>query len=183
MLRNDAAIFWDETSGDLSNSQSSPTGFTLASGENSVVGSVGSGDSQDWLRLTIPAGLQLSSMILSAFNSPDDTAFTGVQNGSTFAGNPGVASSYMGYTHFGTGPGNVGENLLAEMGTANGAQGFTPPLSEGDYTFLIQQANTSITTTYQFDYTVTPVPEPRAQVAIAFLCGLAFLFRKRFSAA
>src|SRR5687767_3914771 len=56
-----AAILWNESiDGDLSNDQSAPSTFTVASGVNSVIGTVGGSDDRDWLTLAIPAGLQLS---------------------------------------------------------------------------------------------------------------------------
>src|SRR5688572_22758499 len=148
-----AEIFWDEsTDGDLSNDQSAPSTFTLASGVNSVIGTVGGpSGSQDWLGLTVPAGLQLSSLTLSTYVSNDEVAFIGVQSGTAFVGSPSSAQSYLGYSHFGDG--NVGVNILPVMGTAPGAQGFTPPLDSGSYVFLIQQLGS--TTSYRFDYNVT----------------------------
>jgi len=173
-----AAIFWNEAiNGDLSNNQSAPSTFTLASGVNSVMGTVGGGsDSRDWLTLTIPAGLQLNSLTPAAYASSDAVAFTGVQSGAAFVGSPLAAESYLGYTHFGAG--NVGVNILSAMGSAAGAQGFTPPLGSGSYVFLIQQLGAAAS--YQFDYDVTPVPEPRAHLAIAIVCGV-FLLTHRLA--
>ena len=50
----------------------------------------------------------------------------------------------------------VGADLLPILGDrslAVGAEGFTPPLSSGDYTFLIQQMGTG--TAYQFDFVIS----------------------------
>ncbi|MCI0535330.1 MAG: hypothetical protein L0Z50_08880 [Verrucomicrobiales bacterium] len=149
-----AATFWNESiDGDLSNDQSAPSPFTLASGVNSVIGTVGGPDDRDWLTLTVPAGLQLSSVSPAAYSSTDDVAFTGVQSGTAFVGSPTDAESYLGYAHFG--PDNVGVDILPNMGSAPGAQGFTPPLGSGSYVFLIQQLGAA--TSYQFDYNLTPV--------------------------
>src|SRR6185369_13107076 len=74
-------------------------------------------------------------------------------------------ASYLGYSHVGTEvtvgsppPINlVGADLLPILGDrtlAVGAQGFTPPLPSGDYTFLIQQMGTG--TAYQFDFVISP---------------------------
>jgi len=57
---------------------------------------------------------------------------------------------------------------------AAGAQGFTPPLASGSYAFLIRQAAAS--TSYQFNFNVTPVPEPGSMCLIG-LSGAAVLGR------
>jgi hypothetical protein len=167
-----SAVIWNEAvNGDLSNNQAAPTSFNLAAGTSSVIGTVnGSTDSQDWVEVTIPAGFQLSGYTLASYVSTDVQGFTGVQAGTAFVGSAFSAGSYLGYTHYGTGAqnasepagSNVGENLLPIMGDnvnqSPGSLGFTPPLPAGPYTFLIQQLGAS--TAYQFDFSVTPVPEP-----------------------
>ena len=93
----------------------------------------------------------------------------GFQAGASFVGSVNSATSYEGYTHFGTGAANnghpatslVGQNLLPIMADPTqdpGASGFTPPLGPGTYTFLFQQLGAA--TNYEFDFTVTAVPEP-----------------------
>jgi hypothetical protein len=104
----------------------------------------------------------------AAYSSSDAQGFTGFQVGSTFPGSPFTAGSYAGYAHFGTGATNpstpvstVGVDLLplmANPSVAAGATGFTAPLGPGNYTFLIQQLGGA--TSYEFDATVTAVPEP-----------------------
>lgn len=107
-------------------------------------------DNQDWITLTVPVGLQLSSLTLAAYSSADPQGFTGVQIGTAFVGSPLAASSYLGYAHYGTAADNgslptanlVGVDILPIMGNttaAPGSQGFTPPLNSGSYIFLIQQ--------------------------------------------
>lgn len=170
------SVLWDESvNGNLSNNQSTPTPLTAALGTNSVIGTVGGADgTQDWLTLHVPAGMRLDSLVLAAYSSTDAQGFTGVQAGTSFVGSPFTAGSYLGYAHFGTGATNgtlpptnlVGADLLPIMGsssTAPGAQGFTPPLAAGDYTFLIQQLGAI--TTYQFDYDTSAVPTPDLTIA------------------
>jgi hypothetical protein len=173
-----ATVIWNEAiNGNLSASGSSPTPFTLAAGTNSIIGTVTGGTKpDDWVEFTIPAGLQLSQDILESYVSTDQQGFTGVIAGSSYSGSINVASAYLGYSHFGTGATNgslpatnlVGVDLLALMGNnvtiSPGSQGFTPPLSSGNYVFLIQQLGAQ--TNFQFDYVVTPVPEPSALQAI-----------------
>jgi hypothetical protein len=183
-----AAIIWNEgVSGDLSNNQAVPTPLTLAAGTNSVIGAVGTGDTQDWVALTILAGFKLSSDILAGYTSTDGQGFTGVQAGSSFVGNPETTpGAYLGYAHFGTSATNgplslanlVGVDLLPIMGNttdAPGSQGFATPLAAGTYTFLIQQLGAP--TSYQFDFGVTPVPEPGA-LCLLGLVGLGMTLRR-----
>jgi hypothetical protein len=181
-----ATVVWNESSnGDLSNSGVTPTAITFSAGINSIIGSVGPGDADDWVGVTIPAGMQLSNDTLAAYSSTDAQGFTGVLPGSSYSGSINTASSYLGYAHFGTGATNtglplanlIGVDLLPIMGStsaAPGSQGFTPPLPAGQYIFLIQQLGAA--TSYQFDYNVTAVPEP---TCLALLAVAAPLLRRR----
>jgi hypothetical protein len=183
-------LYSESGSGDLSNNQAAPNAVTAATGVNALTGTVGGGDSQDWIAITVPAGNVLSSLVLSSYTSTDAQGFMGVQAGSSFVGNPQTATPYLGYTHWGTGAQNgalaptnlVGVNLLPLMGDKNtispGSQGFTPPLGAGTYTFLFQQLGAS--TSYQFDFTLTAVPEP-GTVRMMAAAGLLLFRRKRGS--
>jgi hypothetical protein len=183
-----ATVIWNEgTNGPLSSNQAAPTPFTLSPGTNSVIGVVnGTSKSQCWLETTIPAGDQLSTVVLNSYSSTDSQGFTGFQTGSSFVGSPFSAGSYTGYTHFGTGATNgslpptnlVGDDLLSLMANpalAAGSTGFTPPLGPGNYTFLIQQLGAS--TNFQFDFNVTSVPEPTAIGLLVF--GPLLMHRQR----
>ena len=123
---------------------------------------MGGTDSQDWITLTVPAGLQLSSLTLASYVSADVQGFTGVQAGTAFVGSVNDPAAYLGYAHFGTAADNgslptanlVGVDILPIMGNpsaAPGSQGFTPPLGSGSYVFLIQQLGCH---SYEFDYGV-----------------------------
>ncbi len=184
-----AVVIWNESvNGDLSNTQASPNMFTLASGVNSVIGSVGTGDTQDWLTLTVPVGFQLSSVVLAAYSSTDVQGFTGFSTGPTFAGSVNSPGSYLGYSHFGTAAANgslpaanlVGQDILAIMTNPladPGTVGFTDPLHAGSYAFLIQQLGAP--TSYQFDYTLTATPEPSVLALTGLAGGMLLAYRRR----
>ena len=198
-----AVIYKEAVSGDLSDNKAAPTPLVLAPGFNSVSGTVagfpdfGGTDPQDWVSFTIPAGYVMISYVNAVFNSADNQGFTGFQVGSSFAGDEFTAGSYAGYAHFGIAANNpdnnpvaastVGVNLLPLMADPNfapGATGFTPPLGEGTYTFLIQQGDPSLTG-YQFNMTLRPagaVPEPGSSLCLLAIGTFAtFALRRRLS--
>ena len=184
-----ASIVWNESSnGDLSNVQGTPTTVTLGVGVNSVLGTVGGGDTQDWITLHIPAGMTLNQIVNVTFTSTDLQGFTGFASGSAFSGSLNTPGNYNGYTHFGTSARNGSQPAINTVGmdifplmadtvnVAQGAKGFTIPLGAGDYSFLIQQLGAS--TTYQFDYiTVAAVPEPSSLCLLGAI-GAATLVRR-----
>src|SRR5262249_22608840 len=145
-------VIHDESvNGDLSNDQANPTHFDLVPGVSRIIGLVdGAADIQDWVSIKVPVGSVMTAYTNSAYTSADVQGFTGFQNGTSFIGSAFTAGNYAGFSHFGTGAQNgsfpamnlVGVNLLPIMAdplAAPGAQGFTPPLGAGNYTFLIQQ--------------------------------------------
>ena len=156
-----AVVVWDEGptfTNDLSNNGNAPTQINLAAGTNSVIGGV-PGSDLDFLTIHVPANHEFTALRLAAFSGGGDgTAFIGMKFGTTIAvtGNP---AQLNGYTHFGTGPGNVGQDILDNIGTGPGSVGFTPPLPTGAYSFWIQQASAA-STTYQFDFEVAALAPP-----------------------
>jgi hypothetical protein len=182
-----ATTLYDESvSGDLSNLQSAPTALNLSVGTNSINGTVGTAaDQQDWVALRVPAGTQLSSLFLASYSSADAQGFMGVQAGSSFVGSTNTPGNYLGYVHYGTGATNNGPAtnvvntdlmpLLANPAVAAGAQGFTPPLGAGTYTFLIQQLGAS--TNYGFDFVDRAVPEP-GMIGVMALSGITMMRRR-----
>jgi hypothetical protein len=169
-----AASAWDETvNGDLSNDRLNPTAVSLGLGSNTLSASSvgGTNIDREYVRVGVPAGGLLSQLVLTAYASTDPLSFIGVQSGSTFTEPPtgtNVANLY-GYTHFGPGALGIGANYLPAIGTGAGAQGFTPPLAAGNYTFWIQQTSSTAPTTYTFDFVVVPEPGVLALLAVASL--------------
>jgi hypothetical protein len=188
MASANASTIWDEgVSGDLSDNQATPNAFNLALGTNSIIGTVGGGNSQDWVALTVPVGLKLGSLVLADYQSTDAQGFSGVQVGASFVGSAFSAASYLGYVHYGTGATNgalpptnlIGADLLPLMGNttlAAGAAGFSGALPSGTYTFLIQQLGAS--TRYQFNYNLVAVPEPSTLLLSLLAAGVLVVFRR-----
>jgi hypothetical protein len=168
VLRNEA------TGGDLSGNRNAPTQFTTSLGSNEIFATTAGGD-LEYFTLTVPANQQLSRLFLRSYSGPDGTAFIAVQNGAVFtedAAFPNQAN-LRGWAHFGSNFGHVGNDILPLIGQGAGAQGFTPPLGPGQYTFWVQQTGAQVT--YQLDFVT--VPEPG--VAILVSLSLLALARRR----
>jgi hypothetical protein len=170
-----AAVWNEVTQGDISGNRQSPSSLNLTAGPN-LINATTSGGDQEYLRLNVPAGGRIDSLFLRSFSGFDGVAFIGIQQGSTFTEDPGTAEpiDMLGYAHFGSGAGNVGADLLPQMASGFGAQGFTPPLTGGVYTIWIQQLGSP--STYQLDVVATP--EPAGAALLVGACGLACLRRR-----
>ena len=142
--------------GDLSGDRTAPTALALSTGQNRLVATSVRGD-LEYVAITLPHGAQLEQLVVTSFVSTDPIAFAGIQAGAQFTEpNTGTdATKLLGYAHFGTGPNNVGTNILDEMGVGSGAIGFTGPLTGSVYTLWLQQAGTTVTT-YTLDLFVAP---------------------------
>lgn len=153
-----ADVIHDESvDGDLSNDRFNPTAYTLSAGSNSVIATSQQGD-REFIALTIPAGLQLSSLIQVSFVGDDGVAFAGVQAGPVMTVDPDSFSAVglLGWTHFGPFIFTDGSDILPAMGQGFDADGFVPPLPAGTYTFWLQQAGSP--STFELDFVVTPAP-------------------------
>ena len=188
-----AATIWDEAiNGDLSNAQATPTPVTLGAGTNSVFGTLrtsASTDFQDWIAVTVPAGLQLTQYVHVAYASTDNQGFTGFQAGSSFVGSTNSPGSYNGYAHYGPLATNgsinsgaptstIGVDLLTFMKNEAGVTGYTAPLQAGTYTFLVQQTGAAATS-YQFNFNVAPVPEPATAGVLSLIATMLVSSRRR----
>lgn len=166
-----AAVVWDEvTSGDLSNTASTPTRLAFRSGSNLVVGSVQApADTQDFLRFTILPGFQLSALLLLAYDDPltplsDDgnRGYHAILAG-TAGLNPTPANrhAFLAGNHLDPQPPATDLlPLLGDVGRLAGI-GFSGALGPGDYVYLIQQTGPELSA-YRLDFVLTPVPVPAA---------------------
>lgn len=152
-------IFHNEAiQGDLSGNPAAPTAYTLPLGVNTLIATSVRND-LEYVALTIPAGRTLSSLMLASYTSVDPIAFIAVQSGAVFTEPPTGTNvaNLLGWAHFGPAFGQVGTDILDDIGAGGGAIGFTPPLPAGTYTFWIQQTGTN-STDYQLDFVVVPAP-------------------------
>jgi hypothetical protein len=157
-----AAFAYDEAvDGDLSGDGLSPTVLNAGEGTNTLSGTTTAGD-LDYFTFNIADGLQLDSLILTAY-SATDLAFIGIMNGSQFTEPPDITdpSNLLGWVHIGSF--FVGTDILDDIGNGSGAIGFTPPLPSGDYSFWVQQTSDQITDySLSFNFSSTAVPVPAA---------------------
>jgi hypothetical protein len=173
-----AAPIWTEsTDGDLSNAFSAPTPLpALAVGSNTLTGTTVVGD-RDYFTIVVPSGAVLSQITLTAFSQPFDLAFLAIQNGSVITESPTApnVANLLGWVH--PGASMLGTNILDDLALGTGAQGFTPPLGPGTYSFWLQQTGSAVIG-YGFDFVVVPEPTAAALLALGLL-GLLFVGRRR----
>ena len=66
----------ESVNGDLSGDRLNPNAFTLTAGVSSIIATSNTGD-REYVALTIPGGLQLSSVVPASYAGTDTTAFIG----------------------------------------------------------------------------------------------------------
>jgi len=167
-----ADVIHDESlHGDLSDDRFTPTAYILSPGANSLLATSSQGD-REFVALTIPAGFTLSAIIQVSYVGADEVAFAAVQAGAQMTVDPDAfsAEGLLGWTHFGPFAFPDGSDILLAMGEGFGADGFTPPLPAGTYTFWLQQAGPSLTN-YQLDFIVVPAPGAGALLAAALFAA------------
>jgi hypothetical protein len=171
-----AIVAWDETTqGDLSSNGLAPTVLTIDAGINTVLGSVGNsgaGVDRDYFSFSVPAGWQLSSMILRPeTNISGSASFLAIQAGPQVTVSPSGAgaAALLGYVLYGTD--QIGNNLLQDMALPGGV------LGSGTYSVWVQELGGL--SPYGLDLIVAEVPEPgSAALLLAGLLGAAALRRR-----
>lgn len=170
-----AEVVYDEAiDGELSNLGFAPTYIQFGEGSNDVIFVTDQdGDDRDFFTFTIEAGYQLSGLVINDFStdSPFNLAFMSINPGSVLPFDPDAPDTeqLLGYTLFDEG--DIGSDLLPEMGEAFGTIGFTGPLGPGDYTIWAQETNPAVDS-WNLGFVVTQVPAPGA-MALLGLAGLA----------
>jgi len=151
-----AATVWDEASnGDFSNSGLSPTSVNVATGSNVVIGSTGNagqGIDRDYFRITVPAGTELSSiMLLGNTSVSGGSSFIGMQAGSQVTVSPTGAGveNLIGLGHYGND--QIGTDILPAIEVNR-----TGPFPSGTYSIWVQ--DTGGPATYGFDFVITAAP-------------------------
>lgn len=142
----------ENLSGDLSSTNTSPDVLAFVGGQNTVTATQSSSDT-DYFTFTVPSGYELSQIVVEDYQSPDAAGFIGIVNGSTFPTDAinTNASDLLGGLVYGVA--NRGNDILANIGTLNGAQGFTGALPSGNYTVWLNQTGIASETTLNFRIT------------------------------
>lgn len=168
-----AGTYDEAINGDLSGVPATPTPWALSLGANTLVGSaglVGTTDDFDLVAFTVPAGMQLDSIITTAFANQFGQTFFALQAGSPWNDLLGYdlsGNSLLGWTLITNSNTNI--NLLPRLQENGDPNTFPIPLPAGVYTFETQDVNTSYT--YNLTFNVSQVPEP----AGVLLAGLALV--------
>lgn len=156
-----AATYNEFVQGELSANPAAPTPFALALGGNLLVASASSSD-YDLLRISIPSGARLNSIIIESHDGPI-RIFTGIEAGPTW--NAGVGfdvdpAGLLGWAEFPVDvEGNhTGVDILADIAAAPGAIGFTPPLASGTYSMLFQTPSSAVPFALTFNVSSTAQP-------------------------
>jgi hypothetical protein len=176
-----AAIVYDEGSGDLSNSGLSPTGVNVSLGSNQVLGTTGrvTATDRDYFTITVAPGLQLNAIMVLPGTTAGGTAFIGLQAGGqvTLPTNAASAVGLLGWWHYGAS--DVNTDILPQMAIpSEGSSGFSTPLGSGTYSFWIQDFNAG-TFGYGFDLIVAETPEPATYGAVLAGLGMILFLRNR----
>lgn len=139
----------ENLSGDLSNEYNNPESLTFVTGENTITASQTSSDI-DYFTFKVPSGYVLSQILVEDYQSSDDAAFIGIVNGSVFPNDAlnTEADDLLGGLVYGTS--NRGTNILVQMGSLPGVQGFSGSLPSGDYSIWLNQTGATSESTLNF---------------------------------
>ena len=166
-----SATYDESILGDLSSVPAAPTAWTLELGANGLIGSAGGNATSgprdyDLVSFTIPAGLQLDSIIVNSYENEYEfgMSFFGLQAGSPWLDGLGldIAGDFlMGWAHLEKFAPIT--DLLNEMHRLASEPAFAVPLPSGMYTLEIQDVDTVISYSLTFNVSAA-VPEPAGMV-------------------
>ena len=174
-----ADLMWDEQiDGDLSDDHLNPTEVFTKGVNNNVLFETTAGDDRDYFTFTIEEGYELSAIILNLFETEPEgnLGFISINAGSTCT-DPDApdVTSLLGYALIGFG--NVGNDIMQDMGQGGGAQGFSGPLGAGTYTIWAQETGPS-SDLWSLNFVVNQIPAPGA-LAVLALGGLGMSRKRR----
>lgn len=168
----DVVVLDEVRDGDASDNRFAPTTVALRTGVNLISGFSGRSPTPDvhdldYITFTVPEGHRLSAFTIANANVGGAFSFVAVEAGPIItipAEWQSIDTPLLGWAHFGTS--SIGREILAEIGQAPGAVGFTGPLPSGTYAMWIMELNTSDVFSYSFALGVTPVPQPAGAAAL-----------------
>ena len=168
-----AEVYNEGTSGDASSSETAPTAITLAAGSNTITGSVttSTGDTRDFYTFQVPAGFELTALRVVGYDDPaqgpDNDGNRGFHaldaGGTTVIPAGGTSAIYWvvaTWMHL-----IVGERCSCpefaggSAGSAEAGSGFTAPLPEGTYCYIIQQTGSHVSD-YEIEFELTAATPP-----------------------
>ena len=183
-----AATAWDESvDGDLSTNPAAPTAVSFVPGSNIVSGTVTSSgapaDTRDYLTFSVPANHGLYKLRLLQWDDvpgggDGNTGFNAFNSGATsFIPSAGTIASFLGANHVDAS--YEGGDMLPDVAAAPfGGSGFTIPLGQGTYTYLVQQTGQQIDA-YSLDFVIRQIPEPTTlMLSCLGLAGLGWRRRR-----
>lgn len=154
-------VGYDEAvSGDISNDPTNPLELLLTEGTTTLSATTEDGD-REYVTVTVPEGFQLDTLVLESFSN-DNAAFIGVQEGDTFTeplDESADTANLLGYALFG-GRARTDEDILDDISSGRGTEGFRGALPSGAYTFALQQLN--VDSSYTLAFKVSEV-DPESQ--------------------
>ncbi len=139
--------------GDSSNVPETPSVLGTVFNGQTVLGSVGGSDTDDYLTFSVPDGYRLQSMRLRLYSAPDAGGSVAIAGGASWTAGENT-SGLLGFASFG--PADVGADLLATMKVSGSA------LGAGSYTMRLRRAGAEAA--YGFDFKLVAVGAPSGEI-------------------
>lgn len=181
-----AVDYAESLQGDFSNARLDPTRLLLSYGgggnngllgNNILSGSTGrNADGMvdlDYINFVVPTGFVLHQLRVGNLTAASGNSFIGMSAGAIMPLTPAATSAVglLGWKQYSELDRNT--DILDDMAvSANGASGFSIPLTSGDYTLWIQDLSPG-SYNYRLNLQIAPVPEP--STCASLLAGLGLL--------